>query len=71
VKIPDSGRGISRKSIRDYKVNGHTVKKQLYPSDGKERYFHIFFSDRKKNAEREKLETRIDRLSAFLKEHAS
>ena len=56
-------------SIRDYKVSGYTVKKQLYPSDEKERYFHIFFSDRKKNAEREKLEAKIDRLSAFLKEH--
>lgn len=29
-------------SIRDYKVSGITVKKQLYPSDEKKRYFHIF-----------------------------
>lgn len=38
-------------SIRDYKVSGITVKKQLYPSDEKERYFHIFYSDRKKSLE--------------------
>lgn len=56
-------------SIRDYKVNGVTVKKQLYPSDEKERYFHIYYNDRRKTAEREAVEARIDRMAAFLKEH--
>jgi len=35
-------------SIRDYKVSGVTVKRQLYPSDEQQRYFHIFYNDRKK-----------------------
>ncbi len=40
-------------SLRDYKVNGITVKHQLYPSDEKERYFHIYYNERKQTAERE------------------
>ena len=56
-------------SIRDYKVSGITVQHQLYPSDKKERYFHIFFNDRKQSAEREALESKIDRMAAFLHEH--
>ena len=37
-----------RYSIREYRVSGITVKRQLYPSDEKERYFHIFYNGRKK-----------------------
>ncbi|WP_036610316.1 IS1634 family transposase [Oribacterium sp. P6A1] len=56
-------------NIREYQVSGITVKRKLYPSDTKERYFHIYYSDRKKAAERENFEDRIDKLSAFLKKH--
>ena len=55
-------------SIRSYKVSGITVKHRLYPSDEKERYFHIYYSDSRKSAEREELETRIDHLARKLKE---
>ena len=55
-------------SIRPYKVSGITVKHKLYSSDEKERYFHIYYSDSRKSAEREELENRIDRLSRKLKE---
>ena len=52
-----------RYSIRDYKVSGITVKKQLYPSDEKERYFHIFTM-----TEREAVNMRLSkqRLTAWL-----
>ena len=43
-----------RCSIRDYKVSGTTVKRQLYPSDEKERYFHIYYNESKRITEREK-----------------
>ena len=56
-------------SIRDYKVSGITVKKQLYPSDEKERYFHIFYSDRKKSLEHEAVEAKIDRMAECLHKH--
>lgn len=56
-------------SIRDYRVNGITVKRKLYPSDERERYFHIYYSDRRKAAERENIELRVDQMAQFLQEH--
>lgn len=58
-----------KNSIRDYKVSGTTVKRRLYPSDTKDRYFHIYYSDRKKSSERENFEAKIDQMSVFLQEH--
>jgi|GEM_PF-4362203 len=37
-------------------------------SDKKERYFHIYYDDGKKTAERENFETKIDRMAKKLKE---
>ena len=56
-------------SLRDYRVNGITVKHQLYPSDEKKRYFHIYYNERKQTSERENVEEKIDRMSLFLREH--
>lgn len=58
-----------RYSIRDYKVSGITVKKQFYPSDEKERYFHIFYNDRKRSSEHEAIEAKIDRMAECLHKH--
>jgi len=57
-----------KNSIRSYKVSGTTVKKKLYATDKKERYFHIFYDDGRKASEREKLEYKIDRMGKKLKE---
>lgn len=54
-------------SIRAFEVNGTTVRKQLYPSDEKERYFHIFYNEKKHTAERSKLEQNIDTMARQLK----
>ncbi|MGX8688132.1 MAG: IS1634 family transposase [bacterium] len=54
-------------SIRAFKVSGTTVRRQLYPSDTKERYFHVFYDERKHAAEREKLESEIDAMAKQLK----
>lgn len=56
-------------SIRRYHASGITVKAKLYESDEKERYFHIFFSERKRTAERETVESKIDRFAETLKKH--
>ena len=53
-------------SIRSYKVSGTTVKGKLFPSDEKDRYFHIYYNERKRTAEREQLEEKIDRMAAYL-----
>ena len=56
-------------SIRDYKVSGTTVKKQLFPSDKNKRYFHIYYNSRKKSSERESFEARIDKLGECLRKY--
>ncbi len=57
-----------KNSIRSYKVSGTTVKQKLYATDKKERYFHIFYDDGRKAAERERLEYKLDRMGKKLKE---
>ncbi len=47
-------------SIRKYKICGITVRKRLFPSDKKERYFHVYYNERKRSSEHEKFESRID-----------
>ena len=42
---------------------------ELYPSDEKERYFHIFYNDRKKSSEHEAIEAKIDRMAECLHKH--
>ena len=69
LKVKGSFEEDRRYSIRDYKVSGITVKKRLYQSDEKERYFHIFYNDRKKSSEHEALETKIDRMAECLHKH--
>lgn len=56
-------------SIRDYKVSGITVKRRLYVFDECERYFHIYYNDRRKSSEREAIEAKIDHMSEFLQAH--
>ena len=58
-----------RYSIRDYKVSGITVQRQLYPSDKEKRYFHIYYNDRKKSREREHFEANIDRMAEVLRKY--
>lgn len=57
-----------RNSIRAFKASGTTIKRKLYASDKKERYFHIYYDDGRKAAEREKLEDKIDRMGRKLRE---
>lgn len=54
-------------SIREYQVYGITVKKKLYATDEKERYFHIYHKVLKEGAEREQVETKVERMANFLK----
>lgn len=54
-------------SIREYQVYGITVKKRLYATDEKERYFHIYHRVLKEGAEREQVETKVERMANFLK----
>lgn len=57
-----------RNSIRAFKISGTTVRRKLFASDEKERYFHIYYDDGRKAADRERLEDRIDRMGRKLRE---
>ena len=54
-------------SIRSYSVYGMTVKKKLYVTDEKDRYFHIYHNPFKEAAERDAIEEKIERIDKFLK----
>ena len=58
---------LRENSIREYKVSGITIKRGLYASDEKERYFHIYYNGQKAISEREILESKIDKMSELLK----
>ena len=58
-----------RYTIRRFQVNGITLKAPVFCSDEKNRYIHVYYSYSKAAAEREALETKIDRIAAYLKKH--
>jgi transposase len=53
-------------NINEYRVYGMTVKKKLYETDEKDRYFHIYHSSSKESAEREVIESKIEKMTKFL-----
>lgn len=57
---------IREYGIRQYKCSGMTIRSQLYASDEKERYFHLYYSDQKACAEHEQVEAKIDRMTKYL-----
>ena len=57
---------IRKYNIRKYKTFGKTIRKKLYISDEKERYFHIYYSDQKACVEHEQIEAKIDRMTKYL-----
>jgi transposase len=68
LEVQGSFENDRRNSIRAFKVSGTTVKRRLYAGDKKERYFHIYYDDGKKAADREKFEDKIDRMGKKLHE---
>ena len=66
-EVKGSFENVWDRSIRRYQTYGITVKKQLYPSDPSERYFHVYFSSEKCAAERASLENKIDKMAKEIK----
>lgn len=50
-------------------VYGKTVKRRLYESDSKERYFHIYHSILKEASERTRFEENLKTMKAYMMEH--
>lgn len=55
----------------DYGVYGKTVKRKLYESDEKERYFHIYHSVSKEAAERTRFEAKLKKMKTYMMEHVN
>lgn len=58
-------------NISEYRIYGMTVKKKLYLTDEKDRYFHIYHSSSKESAEREAIESKIEQMTKFLKKYSN
>lgn len=56
-------------NIYDYSVYGTTVKRKLYVTDEKDRYFHIFHNPYKEASERADIEEKIARMKKILANH--
>ena len=55
--------------IREYKAYGITIKGKLFDTDSKVCYFHLYYSDLKKSAEREAIEGKVERMAKLIKKH--
>ena len=53
--------------IRSHDVYGTTIKRKLYVTDKKERYFHLYHSVSKEHGEKELIEKKINGLNKMLK----
>jgi len=58
-------------NISEHRVYGITVKKKMYLTDEKDRYFHIYHSSYKESAEKEVIESRIEQMTKFLKKYSN
>ena len=67
LKVKDTFEKKRRYMIRRFRVNGTTLKTPVFSSDEKDRYLHIYYSYERASAERAALETKIDRIAAYLK----
>jgi len=55
--------------IHQYHTYGTTVKKKLFETDEKDRYFHIYYRATKEAAEIEEMEKRLEKMDAYLTRH--
>ncbi len=59
------------KHIDEYDVYGTTIKRKLYESDEKERYFHLFHSSSKEGEERALLAKKLRKMKSQLMKHTN
>ncbi len=66
IEVSGTFEETRKNSIREYQVNGITVERKLFPSDTKDRYFHIYYSGKLHLLERRRLEDHIDHMTKYL-----
>ena len=60
-----------KQHIDEYDVYGTTIKRKLYESDERERYFHLFYSSTKAGEERALLAKKLRRLKTMMMRHTN
>lgn len=58
-------------SITEFGVYGKTVKRKLYVTDARNRYFHIYYSSAKASSEKKTIEAKIEAMSKYLMQHVN
>ena len=59
------------KHIDEFDVYGTTIKRRLYESDSKDRYFHLYHSSSREGNERALLAKELRHMKAYLKKHTN
>lgn len=59
------------KHIDEFDVYGTTIKRKLYKSDSKDRYFHIYHSSSREGNERALLAKKLRHMKEYLKKHTN
>lgn len=59
------------KHIDEFDVYGTTIKRKLYESDSKDRYFHLYHSSSREGNERALLAKKLRHMKAYLKKHTN
>lgn len=57
--------------ISEYGVYGKTVKRKLYATDEKERYFHLYYNSARASKEKREIESKISEMKRFLLNHTN
>ena len=57
--------------VSEYRVYGTTVRKKLYLTDTKERYFHIFYNSARASSEENVINSKIENMKKFLMKHVN
>ena len=58
-------------SISEYGVYGKTVKRKLYATDEKDRYFHLYYNSARASKEKREIESKISEMKRFLLNHTN
>ena len=58
-------------SISEYGVYGKTIKRKLYATDRKERYFHLYYNSARASSQKRELEAQLTEMKRFLLNHTN
>lgn len=57
--------------ISEYGVYGKTIKRKLYATDEKERYFHLYYNSGKASSQKREIESQLTEMKSFLLRHTN